>query len=50
MLRQVPRRLSMPKKLTKALRGKRRWIGCTCDNFPSRNDLRSILKDAREIV
>ena len=33
----------MPKKLTKALRGKRRWIGCTCDNFASRNDLENYL-------
>ena len=33
----------MPKKLTKALRGKRRWIGCTCDNFASRKDLESYL-------
>ena len=29
----------MPKKLTKALRGKRRWIGCTCEGFDSRRDL-----------
>lgn len=33
----------MPKKLTKALRGKRRWIGCKCDNFDSRNDLENYL-------
>jgi len=29
----------MPKKLTKALRGKRRWIGCSCEGFASSRDL-----------
>ncbi len=33
----------MAKKLTKALRGKRRWIGCNCDGFNSRSDLESYL-------
>ncbi len=29
----------MAKKLTKALRGKKRWIGCNCQSFSSRDDL-----------
>ena len=29
----------MAKKLTKALRGKRRWIGCLCPEFEKRSDL-----------
>tara|TARA_B100000767_G_scaffold272037_1_gene298884 strand:- start:573 stop:857 length:285 start_codon:yes stop_codon:yes gene_type:complete len=33
----------MAKKLTKALRGKRRWVGCNCDGFKSRNELESYL-------
>jgi hypothetical protein len=39
MLRQCSQRHLMTKKLTKALRGKRRWIGCICHNFDSRSDL-----------
>ena len=35
----------MAKKLTKALRGKRRWIGCECDDFNSRNELENFLQD-----
>ena len=35
----------MPKKLTKALRGKRRWIGCFCDGFDSRKDVKNYLCD-----
>ena len=33
----------MAKKLTKALRGKRRWIGCTCEGFDSKDDLEKYL-------
>lgn len=33
----------MAKKLTKALRGKRRWIGCTCEGFDSKSDLEKYL-------
>ena len=33
----------MAKKLTKALRGKRRWIGCTCEGFDSKGDLEKYL-------
>tara|TARA_B100001996_G_C18238337_1_gene430352 strand:+ start:198 stop:482 length:285 start_codon:yes stop_codon:yes gene_type:complete len=29
----------MAKKLTKALRGKRRWIGCFCPDFTERSEL-----------
>ena len=29
----------MAKKLTKALRGKRRWIGCLCPEFQKKSDL-----------
>tara|TARA_B110001452_G_C15205717_1_gene418286 strand:+ start:1270 stop:1554 length:285 start_codon:yes stop_codon:yes gene_type:complete len=35
----------MAKKLTKALRGKRRWVGCNCDSFKSRSELESFLID-----
>ena len=35
----------MAKKLTKALRGKRRWIGCECSDFNSRNELENFLQD-----
>lgn len=35
----------MAKKLTKALRGKRRWIGCNCEGFESRNQLEKYLDD-----
>ncbi len=35
----------MPKKLTKALRGKRRWIGCRCPEFKSRKDLEDYLSE-----
>ena len=35
----------MAKKLTKALRGKRRWIGCTCTSFDSRNELEDYLSN-----
>ena len=35
----------MAKKLTKALRGKRRWIGCFCDGFDSRKDVKNYLCD-----
>jgi len=35
----------MAKKLTKALRGKRRWIGCKCDGFESRKQLEKHLDD-----
>ena len=33
----------MAKKLTKALRGKRRWIGCITDGFKSRTELENHL-------
>ncbi len=33
----------MAKKLTKALRGKRRWVGCNCDEFKSRSELEKFL-------
>ena len=33
----------MAKKLTKALRGKRRWIGCKCEGFQSRDELERYL-------
>ena len=29
----------MAKKLTKALRGKRRWVGCLCADFEKRSQL-----------
>tara|TARA_B110000444_G_scaffold69941_2_gene65719 strand:- start:34470 stop:34754 length:285 start_codon:yes stop_codon:yes gene_type:complete len=35
----------MAKKLSKALRGKRRWIGCNCEGFESRSDLEKHLED-----
>ena len=35
----------MAKKLTKALRGKRRWIGCKCDGFDSRSELQDFLSE-----
>ena len=35
----------MTKKLTKALRGKRRWIGCTCEGFKSREELEDYLSN-----
>ena len=35
----------MAKKLTKALRDKRRWIGCECGDFNSRNELENFLQD-----
>ena len=35
----------MPKKLTKALRGKRRWIGCRCPGFKLRKDLEDYLSE-----
>lgn len=35
----------MAKKLSKALRGKRRWIGCNCEGFGSRNDLEKHIED-----
>ncbi len=35
----------MADKLTKALRGKRRWIGCTCEGFNSRSELEKYLQD-----
>ena len=34
----------MAKKLSKALRGKRRWIGCNCDGFESRQKLEKHLE------
>ena len=34
----------MAEKLTKALRGKRRWIGCTCEGFNSRIELEKYLQ------
>lgn len=33
----------MGKKLTKALRGKRRWVGCLCPEFESRSQLSEYL-------
>ena len=35
----------MPKKLTKALRGKRRWIGCEVAGFSDRAELEGFLSD-----
>ena len=35
----------MPKKLTKALRGKRRWIGCRCPEIKLRKDLEDYLSE-----
>ena len=35
----------MAKKLTKALRGKRRWIGCACEGFKSREELEDYLSN-----
>jgi len=35
----------MAKKLTKALRGKRRWIGCKCDGFESRSELENFMSE-----
>ena len=34
----------MAKKLSKALRGKRRWIGCNCEGFESRKHLEKHLE------
>ena len=34
----------MARKLTKALRGKRRWIGCQADGFSSRSQLEDFLQ------
>ena len=34
----------MAKKLTKALRGKRRWIGCEVGSFENRSELSNILQ------
>ena len=33
----------MAKKLTKALRGKRRWVGCLCSDFEERSELKKYL-------
>ena len=33
----------MAKKLTKALRGKRRWIGCVAEGFSDRSELEEFL-------
>ena len=33
----------MARKLTKALRGKRRWIGCLCPDFQERSELKKYL-------
>ena len=33
----------MAKKLTKALRGKRRWVGCICPDFEKRTELAEYL-------
>ena len=33
----------MAKKLTKALRGKRRWVGCLCPDFQERSELKEYL-------
>ncbi|MBT3657887.1 MAG: hypothetical protein HN544_06800 [Euryarchaeota archaeon] len=33
----------MAKKLTKALRGKRRWVGCICPDFEKRSELAEYL-------
>ncbi len=33
----------MARKLTKALRGKRRWIGCTCPDFKEKSELKKYL-------
>jgi|TARA_B100001758_G_scaffold236961_1_gene238587 hypothetical protein len=35
----------MAKKLTKALRGKRRWIGCKCEGFESRGELENFMSE-----
>ena len=35
----------MAKKLTKALRGKRRWIGCKCEGFESRSELENFMSE-----
>ena len=36
----------MGKKLTKALRGKRRWIGCSSHGFNSRKEVEDYLSDS----
>ena len=36
----------MGKKLTKALRGKRRWIGCSSYGFNSRKEVEDYLSDS----
>lgn len=35
----------MGRKITKALRGKRRWVGCFHEGFNSRNELKVYLED-----
>ena len=35
----------MAKKISKALRGKRRWIGCNCTGFNSRKEVENFLSD-----
>ena len=35
----------MSKKLTKALRGKRRWIGCECIKFSTRKEIEEFLSN-----
>ena len=35
----APVGIFMPKRLSKALRGKRRWIGCHCPGFSKRSEL-----------
>ena len=35
----------MAKKLTKALRGKRRWIGCEVESFQNRSELSEYLSN-----
>lgn len=37
--------MAMARKLTKALRSKRRWIGCLYSGFSSRNELKDYLQD-----
>ena len=36
---------SMAKKLTKALRGKRRWLGCSVEGIGSRKELEVLLQN-----
>lgn len=35
----------MARKITKALRGKHRWIGCVIEGFGSRKELKQYLED-----